>query len=91
MRAYDGEKVISLQELTSCLIPSIIRQLNAMPYTGRRLREKIRAASDMIVDKGFGNFLLPKIFHGIGPEDIAHQAVGRRLAESIKLQPGADE
>jgi len=40
----------------------------------------------MVVDKVFLRLLLTKVFKRVGPEDIAHKTVGRRLTETVNLQ-----
>jgi hypothetical protein len=39
----------------------------------------------MIVDKVFSTLLLPKVFHRVGPKDIAHETVRWWLTEAIDL------
>ena len=39
----------------------------------------------MVVDEKLRGFLLAKFFEWICPENVTHQAMGRRLAESINL------
>lgn len=39
----------------------------------------------MIVDKTVCDLLLAKVFDGVGPEDITHKTVGRRLSEAVDL------
>ena len=42
----------------------------------------------MVVHEIFVGFLLPEIFEGVGPEDVAHQALRRWLTETIDLHSG---
>jgi hypothetical protein len=50
-----------------------------------RIREEVRASSDVVVNKEVVGFLLPKLFEWVGPEDIAHQSVCGWLTETINL------
>lgn len=52
---------------------------------GGGIGEEIRASTDMVVSKEFLRFLLAKILYWIGPENVAHQTMGRRLPEPIDL------
>ena len=40
----------------------------------------------MVVDKVFLRLFLTKVLERVGPEDVAHKTVGRRLAEAVNLQ-----
>lgn len=50
---------------------------------GGRVREEVRATSDMVVQEVVAGLFLTKVFEGIGPEDVAHETLRRRLAETI--------
>ena len=39
----------------------------------------------MVVNEAFVGLFLPKVLYGVGPEDVAHQALGRRLPEAVDL------
>lgn len=39
----------------------------------------------MVVHKAFVVLLVAKLFERVGPEDVAHQSVRRRLAETVDL------
>lgn len=43
----------------------------------------------MVVEEKFRSLLLAKFFKWICPENVTHQAMGRRLAESINLNLSA--
>ena len=49
------------------------------------VREKVGATSNVVVHEEIVCFLLSKFFERIGPQDVAHKAVGGRFAESINL------
>ena len=53
---------------------------------GGRIGEEIGAAPDVVVHKEFRCLLLAELLQWVGPEDIAHEAMSRWLAESINLQ-----
>jgi hypothetical protein len=40
----------------------------------------------MVVNKVFLRLLLTKVFKRIGPENVAHETMGRGLAESVDLK-----
>lgn len=50
------------------------------------VREEIGAASDAVVNKIFACLFLPELLKRVGPEDVTHQAVGRRLPKAINLR-----
>ena len=50
---------------------------------GGRIREEVGATSDVVVNIELASLLLSKFFQWIGPENVAHQAVGGRLSEPI--------
>lgn len=50
---------------------------------GGRIREKVRATTDVVMDEEIRGFFLTKFFKGIRPEDVAHQPVGWRFAETV--------
>jgi hypothetical protein len=52
----------------------------------RGSREEVGAASNMIMEETLSRLLRPKVFDGIGPEDVAHQAMSGRFSEAINLQ-----
>ncbi len=52
---------------------------------GRLVGEKVRAAAYVIVHEALRSFLLPKVLHWIGPEDIAHETGCRWLTKAIEL------
>lgn len=52
-----------------------------------RIGEEIRASSNTVVDEIVCSFLLPKFLQRIGPQDIAHETMSRRLTEAINLFP----
>jgi hypothetical protein len=39
----------------------------------------------VVMDEAIGSLFCSKVFNGIGPEDIAHQAVGWRFPEAVDL------
>jgi hypothetical protein len=49
------------------------------------IREKVRAASNVVVDEEIIRLLLPELLERVGPEDVAHQAVCGWFAETINL------
>lgn len=51
-----------------------------------RVREEVRATSDVIVDEEVVSLFLPELFERIGPEDVAHQSVCGWFAETINLR-----
>jgi hypothetical protein len=53
---------------------------------GRLVGEKVRAAAHVIVYEALRSFLLPKVLHGVRPEDITHKTGCRWLAEAIQLK-----
>jgi hypothetical protein len=55
----------------------------------RRVREEVRASTDVVVDEEIIGLLLTKLFQGIGPEDVAHEAVCGRLPETVNLVESA--
>lgn len=52
---------------------------------GGRVREEVRATSNMVVQEVVAGLFLAKVFEGIGPEDVTHETLGGRLAEAINL------
>jgi hypothetical protein len=40
----------------------------------------------MVVNKVFLRLFLTKVFERVGPKDVAHETVSRRLAETVDLQ-----
>jgi hypothetical protein len=40
----------------------------------------------MVVDEVFLRLFLTKVFKRIGPENVAHETMGRGLAESVDLR-----
>ena len=53
--------------------------------TGGRVREEVRASPNMIMNEVLGRLLLPKVLQRVGPQDVTHQSVSGRLAESVNL------
>jgi hypothetical protein len=53
--------------------------------TSGRVREKVRASSNVVVQEIVAGLLLAKIFKRVGPKDITHKALGRRLTETVNL------
>lgn len=53
--------------------------------TSRRIREEIRASTDVVVYKEIVGLLLSKLLKRVGPEDVAHEAVRRWFSETINL------
>lgn len=49
------------------------------------LPEEVRAATDMIMHKELGRLFLSKLFQGISPQKIAHQAMCWWLPEAVDL------
>lgn len=47
--------------------------------------EKVRAASDMVVQEVIAGLFLAKVLKRVSPEDVAHEPLGRRLPESVNL------
>ena len=54
-----------------------------------RVRKEVGTPSDMVVDEELGSLFLAKFFKWICPENVTHQAMGGRLAESIDLNVSA--
>lgn len=52
----------------------------------RDAREEIRAPADVVVHEAVRRLLRPEILYGVGPEDVTHKSLRRRLAEAIKLE-----
>ena len=44
----------------------------------------------MVVDVAIGRLFLTKVFYRIGPQDIAHDPMGRRLSETVNLKNFSD-
>lgn len=76
----DRQEIVSFQEgaggIVACLVSIVCFDC---------LREEIRAASDVVVNKVPAAPLLAEILTGVRPEQITHQAVGRRLSETVEL------
>jgi hypothetical protein len=53
---------------------------------GGGVREEVTAASDVIVYKELLRFLLSELFQRVRPENVAHEAVGWRLAKAVNLE-----
>lgn len=53
--------------------------------TRRRIREEVRATSDMVVEEIIIRLLLTKVLKGVSPENVTHDALSRGLAEAINL------
>lgn len=51
-------------------------------------RKEVGATADMVVHKAFVVLLVAKLFERVGPQDVAHQSVRRRLAETVDLEFG---
>lgn len=49
------------------------------------IREEIGAAANVVMYEEIVRFLLTELFKRIGPQDVAHQTMGRGLAESVNL------
>ena len=78
------KEVIALQKLTCSLVT--VHEVSAPWWKASGyVREKVRATSDMVMNKTFSGFLLTKIFNRISPQNIAHQSLGRGLAKSVNL------
>jgi hypothetical protein len=50
-----------------------------------RIREKVRAASDVVVDEEVICLLLSKLLERVSPKNVAHQAMCGWFAETINL------
>ena len=55
-------------------------------HAGRLVGEKVRDAAYVIVHEALRSFLLPKVLHWIGREDIAHETGCRWLTKAIELK-----
>lgn len=53
------------------------------------IRKEVRASADVVVNKEVVGLLLTEFLEGISPENIAHEAVGGWLAETINLTRSA--
>lgn len=51
-----------------------------------RVREEIRAATDVVVDEEVVGLFLAKLLERISPQDVAHEAVCRGFAEAVDLE-----
>jgi hypothetical protein len=71
-----------------CLVRADHRQKVVLleERTGSRIREEVGTSSDMVVDEEVVRLLLAKLFQRVSPENVAHQAVGRGLSESVNLR-----
>lgn len=54
---------------------------------GGRVGEEVGASSHVVVDEILRRLLLAEIFQRVGPQDVAHQPMRRRLAEAVNLFP----
>jgi hypothetical protein len=50
------------------------------------VREEVRAPPHMVVQKAVRRLLRPKVLRRVRPQDVAHQALRRRLAEAVDLR-----
>jgi hypothetical protein len=49
-------------------------------------REEVGATADVVVHKAVVVLLVAKLFERVGPQDVAHQSVRRRFAETVDLR-----
>lgn len=49
-------------------------------------REEEGTSSDVVVDEPIRVLLVPKLLQWIGPEDVAHETMRRRLPEPVDLR-----
>lgn len=84
------EQVVALEELAGGIVTGgLVRvglRLGASYSLARsaHVREEVRAAADMVVDKVLGGILLvSKVLERVRPENVAHEAVGGGLPEAV--------
>ena len=53
-------------------------------------REEVGAASDVVVDEALRVLLVAELLKRVGPQDVAHEAVRRRLAEAVDLRAAGE-
>jgi hypothetical protein len=50
------------------------------------IREEVRATPDVVVNEVFPGLLLSELFQRIRPENVAHEAMSWRFAETVDLR-----
>lgn len=71
--------------LDICSSVNTLRWLEQGQSTGDA-REEIRASTDVIMQEAICRLLCSKILCGIGPQDVAHEALRGRFAEAVDLR-----
>jgi hypothetical protein len=52
---------------------------------GHGAREEVRATPDVVMHETVAVLLVSELLERVGPEDVAHKAVRRRLTEAVDL------
>ena len=89
----DREKIVLLQEVTTCCIAESIdffnwfacQKCNQLFGATLELPIKIGTTPDRIVGEVFGILLIAKIFQGVWPEKITHWTKCWRFLEPVEL------